>query len=101
MNLKNAIAITGGISSGKSSVCSLLRLYGYSIIDADEIAHSALNLLKDEVVLEFGDEILDSNNNIDRKKLGSIVFCDTKKRKILENILHPFIKNEILKKPKI
>ncbi|RDU57506.1 dephospho-CoA kinase [Helicobacter sp. MIT 99-5507] len=96
MKLENAIAITGGIASGKSSVCDLLKLYGYSIIDADKIAHNALNILKDEVVLEFGSEILDSSNNIDRKKLGAIVFCDDTKRKILENILHPFIRNEIL-----
>ena len=98
MKLENAIVITGGIASGKSSVCNLLKLYGYSIIDADKIAHNALNILKDEVVLEFGNEILDSNKNIDRKKLGSIIFCDSIKRKILENILHPFIRNEILKK---
>lgn len=96
MKLENAIAITGGIASGKSSVCNLLKLYGYSIIDADKIAHNALNILKDEVVLEFGSKILDSSNNIDRKKLGAIVFCDDTKRKILEHILHPFIRNEIL-----
>ncbi|MBR7118461.1 MAG: dephospho-CoA kinase [Helicobacteraceae bacterium] len=100
MELKNAIAITGGIASGKSSVCSLLRLYGYSIIDADKIAHNALSVLKDKVILEFGTEILDSNVDIDRKKLGAIVFFDDKKRKKLEGILHPFIRNEILQKAK-
>ena len=100
MELKNAIAITGGIASGKSSVCSLLRLYGYSIIDADKIAHNALSVLKDKVILEFGTEILDSNVDIDRKKLGAIVFFDEKKRKKLEGILHPFIRNEILQKAK-
>lgn len=100
MELKNAIAITGGIASGKSSVCNLLRLYGYSIIDADKIAHNALSVLKDEVILEFGTEILDSNVDIDRKKLGAIVFFDDKKRKKLEGILHPFIRNEILQKAK-
>lgn len=100
MELKNAIAITGGIASGKSSVCNLLRLYGYSIIDADKIAHNALSVLKDKVILEFGTEILDSNIDIDRKKLGAIVFFDDKKRKKLEGILHPFIRNEILQKAK-
>ena len=100
MELKNAIAITGGIASGKSSVCSLLRLYGYSIIDADKIAHNALSVLKDKVILEFGTEILDSNVDIDRKKLGAIVFFDDKKRKKLEGILHPFIRNEILQRAK-
>lgn len=100
MELKNAIAITGGIASGKSSVCNLLRLYGYSIIDADKIAHNALSVLKDKVILEFGTEILDSNVDIDRKKLGAIVFFDDKKRKKLEGILHPFIRNEILQKAK-
>lgn len=97
MILKNAIALTGGIASGKSSVCSLLKLYGYSIIDADEIAHIALECLRDKVILEFGGDILDSNGKIDRKKLGSIVFSNDNKRAILEHILHPFIRNEILR----
>lgn len=98
IELKNAIAITGGIATGKSSVCSLLKLYGYSVIDADHIAHIALDSLKDKVILEFGNSILDENNIIDRKKLGLIVFNDKDKKKILENILHPFIRNEIIKK---
>lgn len=97
MILKNAIALTGGIASGKSSVCSLLKLYGYSIIDADKIAHIALECLRDKVILEFGGDILDSNGKIDRKKLGSIVFSNDNKRAILEHILHPFIRNEILR----
>lgn len=96
IELKNAIAITGGIATGKSSVCNLLKLYGYSIIDADTIAHNALYCLHDKVVLAFGDGILDSNGNIDRKKLGEIVFSNPQKKEILQSILHPMIRNEIL-----
>lgn len=96
IELKNAIAITGGISTGKSSVCNLLKLYGYSIIDADTIAHNTLYCLHDKVVLAFGDGILDSNGNIDRKKLGEIVFSNPQKKEILQSILHPMIRNEIL-----
>ncbi len=96
IELKNAIAITGGIATGKSSVCNLLKLYGYSIIDADTIAHNTLYCLHDKVVLAFGDGILDSNGNIDRKKLGEIVFSNPQKKEILQSILHPMIRNEIL-----
>ncbi len=97
IELNHAIAITGGIATGKSSVCSLLKLYGYSIIDADMIAHNALESLKGKVLLEFGSDILDSNNNIDRKKLGEIIFNNNDRKTKLESILHPFIRNEILK----
>ncbi len=98
MKLQYAIVITGGIGSGKSTVCSLLKLYGYNIIDADVISHSVLDSSSDEVVSVFGENILcdDTNYKIDRKKLGSIVFNDESKRKILESILHPKIRDEIL-----
>ena len=95
--LRYAIAIAGGIASGKSSVCNLLKLYGYSIIDADKIAHNALDVLKDEVVASFGSEIMESGN-INRKKLGNIIFGDNAKKSVLEGILHPFIRSEILQR---
>ncbi|RDU65457.1 dephospho-CoA kinase [Helicobacter sp. MIT 14-3879] len=96
MSFKNAIVITGGIGSGKSTVCNLLKLYGYTIIDADNISHLQLEASKNEVIAYFGSEIL-KNGNIDRKKLGQIVFNDKNKLQILENILHPKIKEEIYK----
>ena len=91
---KNAIVITGVIGSGKSTVVNLLRVYGFSIIDADEIAHRALDESIDEIKSEFGSEFI-KDNKVDRKSLGSLVFSDSKAKKKLENILHPLIKEQI------
>ena len=90
---KHAIVIMGG--SGKSAVCKLLAGLGFEIIDADSIAHEQLNLCASEVAAEFGDEVL-NGGKIDRKKLGALVFNDADKLKILERILHPKIRLEIL-----
>ena len=92
---KHAIVITGSIGSGKSAVCEILRERGFEIIDADSIAHEQLNSCTSEVVAEFGDEVL-ADGKIDRKKLGALVFNDADKLKILERILHPKIRLEIL-----
>lgn len=91
---KNAIVITGVIGSGKSTVVNLLRVYGFSIIDADEIAHRVLDESIDEIKSEFGSEFI-KDNKVDRKSLGSLVFSDSKAKKKLENILHPLIKEQI------
>ncbi|MDE5603877.1 MAG: dephospho-CoA kinase [Helicobacter sp.] len=95
MNFQYAIALTGGIGSGKSTVASLLKLYGYAIIDADIIAHKVLEQSTEEILKIFGDIIL-TEGKIDRKKLGNIVFKNKDSRKKLENLLHPKIKENIL-----
>ena len=95
LQFKHAIVITGSIGSGKSTVCEILRERGFEIIDADSIAHEQLNLCASEVAAEFGDEVL-IGGKIDRKKLGALAFKDAGKLKILERILHPKIRLEIL-----
>ena len=92
----NAYVITGSIASGKSTVVNLLKERGFSVIDADLIAHAQLEICKREIVCEFGEQILDEAGKIERKKLGAIVFRKPKKLKNLEQILHPKIKAEIL-----
>jgi len=94
----NAYVITGSIASGKSTVVNLLKERGFSVIDADLIAHEQLEICKCEIVKAFGEQILDETGRIDRKKLGDTVFNDPKKLKNLEQILHPKIKAEILSK---
>ena len=94
----NAYVITGSIASGKSTVVNLLKKRGFSMIDADLIAHEQLENCKGEIVREFGEQILDEAGKIERKKLGVIVFREPKKLKNLEQILHPKIKAEILSK---
>ena len=91
----NAYVITGSIASGKSTVVNLLKERGFSVIDADLIAHEQLEICKCEIVKAFGEQILDETGRIDRKKLGDTVFNDPKKLKNLEQILHPKIKAEI------
>ena len=92
----NAYVFTGSIASGKSTAINLLKERGFSVIDADLIAHEQLEICKCEIVEAFGEQILDEAGKIDRKKLGDTVFNEPKKLKNLEQILHPKIKEEIL-----
>jgi len=89
------VGLTGGIASGKSYVASLLEELGASTIDADQVARDVVipgssGLV--QVVAAFGYEILLPDGELDRAKLGNIVFSDTAKRLELESILHPLIK---------
>jgi len=92
--LKNAIVLTGGIASGKSTVSSLMKLYGFRVIDADSIAHEVLDNSLQEIAQNFGEEFI-VNNKVNRKALGSLVFANEAKRKELEAIVHPKIKDRI------
>ena len=89
------VGLTGGIASGKSYVASLLGELGASTVDADQVAREVVvpgstGLV--QVVGAFGFEILSPSGELDRAKLGEIVFADPEKRIELENILHPLIK---------
>jgi dephospho-CoA kinase len=94
-SFKNAIALTGGIATGKSTVCDMLRSKGYEIIDADKVAHNMLDLHSKDIATMFGDEYV-IDGKVDRKKLGSIIFNNTNNRKKLEEFLHPLIREEIV-----
>jgi dephospho-CoA kinase len=91
---KYAIALTGGIATGKSTVCNLLKLYGFAIIDADEIAHEVLDENYNKIEELFGKEFV-KENRVDRKKLGSLVFSNNTQRLKLEKLLHPLIRKKI------
>jgi len=94
MAYEYAIALTGGIASGKSTVCNLLRLYGLRIIDADAIAKQMLDAESDAISKLFGKEYI-IDGKVDRKALGRLVFFDKDARKKLEELLHPKIRAEI------
>jgi len=94
MAYEYAVALTGGIATGKSSATVLLSLYGFRFIDADKIAHSMLDLHHKEIAELFGDSFV-VDGKVDRGALGQLVFADSSKRKALENLLHPLIYNEI------
>lgn len=92
------IGITGSIACGKSTVSEYLKEKGYTIIDADKLGHVALtsNDVKRKLAEKFGDGIIE-NNEISREKLGKLVFGNDENLKILNSIIHPKIKELILK----
>lgn len=92
------IGLTGTIGSGKSTVSNYLRQRGYRIVDADQIAKRVTQKNQRgyrRVVASFSERVLDENQEIDRKKLSDIIFQDTAKRELLNDILHPIILEEI------
>ncbi|MFA6708135.1 MAG: dephospho-CoA kinase [Fusobacterium sp.] len=93
------VGLTGGISSGKSTVSNILKELKIKIIDADIIAKkiSEKKEIKKEIISKFGEYILNSKKEIERRKLREIVFKDKEKLKILNSIYHPRIKDEFKK----
>jgi dephospho-CoA kinase len=91
----HAITLTGGIATGKSSAGKIFSGYGFEIIDADSIAHQMLDLQAEKIAELFGAAYL-LEGKVDRKALGSLVFGEEKKRKALEALLHPLIREEII-----
>ncbi len=90
MLFKYAIALTGSISTGKSTAVELLKKTGFHIIDADSVAHQVLDEQHQAIAKVFGETFV-KDKKVDRKSLGSIIFADQKKRKVLEELLHPLI----------
>ncbi|MBN1795795.1 MAG: dephospho-CoA kinase [Sedimentisphaerales bacterium] len=88
---KPIIGILGGIGSGKSTVAGEFARFGCAVIDADKIAHNLLQEppIKDKVVSLFGAGLLDTNGNIDRQRLGEIVFSNMEKLSLLTDMIHP------------
>jgi len=88
------IGLTGGIGSGKSTVSRFLEELGAVTIDADKVGHEAFKPGTEtwrEVVAAFGKEILNPDGEIDRQKLGKIVFSDSQALARLNQIVHPRI----------
>ena len=90
----SSFGLTGGIASGKSTVAAMFAGLGAKIIDADELGHELLRsgtYVFDEIVSRFGAGVLAANGEIDRRRLGEIVFADPEKRAALNAIVHPAI----------
>jgi dephospho-CoA kinase len=87
--------LTGGIGSGKSTVAHLLEEYGIPVVSADELSRMVVapgSRGLADVVEAFGTEVLDDKGELDRKKMGQIVFTTPERRRQLEAILHPRIR---------
>jgi dephospho-CoA kinase len=92
------VGLTGGIATGKSTVSETLRGLGAEVIDADQLARDVVapgEPALAEIVREFGD-VRNADGSLDRKKLGAIVFNDTARRKRLEAITHPAIRERFV-----
>ena len=86
------IGLTGGIGTGKSEVASLLQSFGAEVINADQVGHEAYTPNSEswrEVVNTFGEEILQPDGQIDRGRLGAIVFSNPQQLDKLNAIMHP------------
>jgi dephospho-CoA kinase len=95
------VGLTGGIATGKSTVSEILRHLGCVIIDADVLAREVVEPGEpayDDIVVEFGPSIVLKDGTLDRKRLGAIVFADQGKRKRLEAITHPRIRERFARK---
>lgn len=92
-----AIALTGGIATGKSTVASLMKLHGITIIDADSIAHELLDEHSTKIAEMFGEEFV-RKGRVQRTALGKIIFTDKQKKEELEAFIHPLIRVEIEKR---
>jgi dephospho-CoA kinase len=97
------IGLTGGIGSGKSTAAHFLAELGSEVIDLDKVGNEALKKGKKaykKALEEFGDTILDKNGEIDRAKLGNVVFKDRDSLNRLNTIIHPEIDKTVAQKTK-
>ena len=94
------VGLTGGVAAGKSTATNFFIEKGITVVDADIISRN-LQLRGEEgyekIVKKFSEEILDSNGEIDRKKIREIAFSEPKNKKWLEDLMHPIIGNEVIK----
>ena len=95
------IGLTGGIGSGKSAAANFFRNEGISVFDTDQLARKVIE--KDsqgysKVLDSFGSDILNNDQSIDRAKLREEVFHNNEKRKILESITHPLVRELLAQK---
>ena len=95
-----AVAITGGIGAGKSEALFAFQKAGAATVSSDEIVHHLLRTdpeVKQAIVRELGESVLDDEGAIDRKRVGEIVFGDRAKLDFLEQLLHPLVAAEYLR----
>jgi dephospho-CoA kinase len=94
---KPVIGLIGGIGAGKSAVAAAFARRGGVVLGGDEIAHQALRdpEVRGRIVERWGADLLDDKEEIQRRKLGAIVFADPKELRALEALVHPWVKERI------
>ena len=91
------VGLTGSIAVGKTFVCCVFRELGCFVLDADEVARDVVRPGTEghrRVVKSFGNDVLTEEGELDRAKLGSVVFRDENKRQLLNSIIHPLVFEE-------
>lgn len=92
------IGVTGGVGTGKSTVAKIFKELGAMVLDADAIAHQLMEpkrLCWRRVVKGFGEEVLNEDQSINRRRLAEIVFRDAQRRRDLEAVIHPQVLRQI------
>lgn len=91
------VGLTGSIAVGKSFVVECLRELGCHVLDADETARNVVKpgtIGLQRIINAFGPDVIGPKGQLDRKKLGAIVFADSEKRELLNSIVHPLVIEE-------
>lgn len=94
------VVLTGGIASGKTAVSDRFSKLGVPVIDTDVIARKVVEPGKPaltQIVEEFGEDFLDSDGRLDRRRMRDAIFSDAKQKDRLEAILHPLIAGEVMR----
>jgi len=89
--------LTGGIGAGKSTVANMFQESGIPVVLADDVGREVASKGSDglaEIVRSFGPDVLDGNGELDRRKLGTLIFNDPDRRRELEAILHPRVRDQ-------
>ena len=92
------VGLTGGLGSGKSTASKFFKSLGAYILDADSNAKNLIDKsedVKNEIIKEFGTDIMDANSNVDKTKLARVAFQDEEHQQRLNYVVHPHIHNAI------
>ncbi len=95
------VGLTGGIASGKTTVANVFRELGVPVIDADQLAHSALEKNKEKIATYFGRDVINDQGDLDRRLLGQRVFKNEKQLKTLESMIHPYVREKVKEKKRL
>ena len=90
------IGLTGYYCAGKNHVARLLERRGLAVLDVDKLGHEVISTEKERLAARFGDDILDANGLVDRKRLGAKVFSKSEELEALEDIIHPAANRQTL-----
>lgn len=97
MSPPRVIGLAGPYCAGKNSLTPFFQERGYTVLDLDRIGHRALERERGQLVEAFGSRILSEDGTVDRRVLGRLAFASRKRLRLLESIVHPSMKTEVLR----